>query len=144
MTYAWESSAASPRRILISRRAVHKRDARGMGARHALVTHVSKENGTIGPGEAPGAKRLPVHVETLEVGPLGCNCSIVADLAAREAIVVDPGGDLALLEERLRALDVRVRAIVHTHTHIDHVGCTAELQREALRNIHHAGELSCV
>ena len=70
-----------------------------------------------------------MHVETLEVGPLGCNCSILADLAAKEAIVIDPGGDLALLEERLRSLDVRVRAIVHTHTHIDHVGCTAELQR---------------
>ncbi len=70
-----------------------------------------------------------VHVESLSVGPLGCNCSILADLEARRAIVIDPGGDLALIQERLRALDVAVSAIVHTHTHIDHVGCTSELQR---------------
>jgi glyoxylase-like metal-dependent hydrolase (beta-lactamase superfamily II) len=70
-----------------------------------------------------------VHVETLAVGPLGCNCSLVADLHAREAIVVDPGGNLEEIRERLAAHRLKVTGIVHTHTHIDHVGCTAELQR---------------
>lgn len=70
-----------------------------------------------------------MHVETLTVGPLGCNCSIVADLAAKQAIVVDPGGDYDDIRARLDALGVAVTAIVHTHTHFDHVGCTAELQR---------------
>jgi hydroxyacylglutathione hydrolase len=70
-----------------------------------------------------------VHVETFAVGPLGCNCSIVADLTAKRAIVVDPGGDYDAIQARLAALDVRVDAIVHTHTHVDHVGATAELQR---------------
>jgi len=70
-----------------------------------------------------------VHVETLAVGPLGCNCSIVADLEAKRAIVIDPGGDYDEIDRRLRALGVAVDAIVHTHTHVDHVGCTAELQR---------------
>ena len=70
-----------------------------------------------------------MHVETLAVGPLGCNCSIVADLDAKSAVVVDPGGDFDQIQERLRALGVSVGAIIHTHTHIDHVGCTAELQR---------------
>jgi len=70
-----------------------------------------------------------VHVETLAVGPLQCNCSIVADLEAKRAIVIDPGGDFEALRARLEALGVAVGAILHTHTHIDHVGCTAELQR---------------
>jgi len=70
-----------------------------------------------------------VHVETFSVGPLGCNCSIIADLEARRAIVVDPGGDYDKVHARLQALDVKVDVIVHTHTHLDHVGCTAELQR---------------
>jgi hydroxyacylglutathione hydrolase len=69
-----------------------------------------------------------MHVESFSVGPLGCNCSIVADLTARRAIVVDPGGDLATIRARLTKLDVTVDAIVHTHTHIDHVGATAPLQ----------------
>jgi hydroxyacylglutathione hydrolase len=70
-----------------------------------------------------------VHVETLTVGPLGCNCSIIADLEQKRAIVVDPGGHYERVKARLDALGVRVEAIVHTHTHLDHVGCTAELQR---------------
>jgi len=70
-----------------------------------------------------------VHVETLAVGPLGCNCAIIADLVAQRAIVVDPGGDFDAINARLTGLGVRVDAIVHTHTHFDHVGCTAELQR---------------
>jgi hydroxyacylglutathione hydrolase len=72
-----------------------------------------------------------LHVETMAVGPLGCNCSIVADVQAKRAIVVDPGGDYAAIRARLDNLGVTVGAIVHTHTHIDHVGCTAELQRDS-------------
>ena len=81
-----------------------------------------------------------MHVETLVVGPLGCNCSIVADLDAKRAIVVDPGGDYDAIRARLDALGVEVGAIVHTHTHFDHVGCTAELQRAsgAAASIHEA------
>lgn len=70
-----------------------------------------------------------MHVEVLAVGPLGCNCSILADVEAKQAIVVDPGGDYAKIRARLDALGVTVRAILHTHTHFDHVGCTAELQQ---------------
>lgn len=70
-----------------------------------------------------------MHVETLVVGPLGCNCSIVADLDAKRAIVIDPGGDFDAIRGRLDALGLGVDAIVHSHTHIDHVGCTAEVQR---------------
>ncbi len=72
---------------------------------------------------------MSLHVETFPAGPLGCNCSIVADLAAKQAIVVDPGGDFEEIEARLAALgNPKVTSIIHTHTHIDHVGATAPLQ----------------
>jgi glyoxylase-like metal-dependent hydrolase (beta-lactamase superfamily II) len=67
-------------------------------------------------------------VESFPTGPLGCNCSIVFDAASKRAIVVDPGGDLELIRARLDALGASVEAIVHTHTHIDHVGATAGVQ----------------
>lgn len=70
-----------------------------------------------------------MHIETFPTGPLGCNCSIVLDDASRRAIVVDPGGDLETIRERLDALKASVEAIVHTHTHVDHVGATAGLQQ---------------
>ena len=68
-------------------------------------------------------------VETFAVGPLGCNCSLLVDEATRDAIVVDPGGDFGAIRDALAAHGATVRAIVHTHTHIDHVGATAPLQR---------------
>lgn len=74
-----------------------------------------------------------IIIETFPAGPLGCNCSLIVDEASKRAIVVDPGGDFELIEERLDALGVgaRIDAIVHTHTHIDHVGATAAVQRKS-------------
>lgn len=67
-------------------------------------------------------------LETFPVGPLGCNCSILADEVSRQALVIDPGGDEARILARLEALGLTVAAIVHTHTHIDHVGATGAVQ----------------
>jgi hydroxyacylglutathione hydrolase len=68
------------------------------------------------------------HVECFEAGPLGCLCSIVADLDTKTAIVIDPGGDADHINERLKALGCTLARVVHTHTHFDHVGATPELQ----------------
>src|SRR5215212_4395020 len=51
------------------------------------------------------------------------------DPISKRAIVVDPGGDLETICARLSSLDAKVDAIVHTHTHIDHVGATAGVQK---------------
>jgi len=72
-----------------------------------------------------------ISVETFAAGPLGCNCSIVLDSETKRAIVVDPGGDFERIAERLDAAGAAVEAIVHTHTHIDHVGATAAVQRKS-------------
>ncbi len=68
-------------------------------------------------------------VETFPVGPLGCNCSLVVDPASKSAVVIDPGGDFDGIRARLQGHGATVAAIVHTHTHIDHVGATAAVQR---------------
>ena len=61
-----------------------------------------------------------IIVETIPVGPLQCNCTILGDLVSRKAIVVDPGGDSEILLERLVELDLQVERIIHTHAHLDH------------------------
>jgi glyoxylase-like metal-dependent hydrolase (beta-lactamase superfamily II) len=66
--------------------------------------------------------------ETFPTGPLGCNCSILVDPESKRAIVVDPGGDLEVIIGFLDAFDAKVEAVVHTHTHIDHVGATKGVQ----------------
>jgi glyoxylase-like metal-dependent hydrolase (beta-lactamase superfamily II) len=69
-----------------------------------------------------------VTVEHFPVGPLDCTCTIVADPASGEAIVVDGGDDVDHIVARLDALGVRATHLVHTHAHIDHIGALAELR----------------
>lgn len=79
-------------------------------------------------------------VESFPVGHLGCNCSVVVDEAAKAAVVIDPGGDFEAIRACVERHGAKVAAIVHTHTHIDHVGATAPLQRwsGAAARIHEA------
>ena len=65
--------------------------------------------------------------EIIPVGALQCNCSILGDPETRDAIVVDPGDEVERILEILREHGLNVRAIVSTHTHIDHVGGLALL-----------------
>ncbi|HTV57567.1 MAG TPA: MBL fold metallo-hydrolase [Verrucomicrobiae bacterium] len=67
--------------------------------------------------------------EILPVGVLQCNCMILGDPLSREALVVDPGDETDRILEILRRHRLNVRAIVSTHTHIDHVGGLASLYR---------------
>ncbi|MEM6960960.1 MAG: MBL fold metallo-hydrolase [Myxococcota bacterium] len=67
-------------------------------------------------------------IEHFPVGPLGCNCVIVGDEETKEALVVDPGGEATKIIRRLKHHGLRCTAILHTHTHFDHVGATKELQ----------------
>lgn len=67
--------------------------------------------------------------EVIPVGLLQCNCSILGDPATGEAIVIDPGDEVDRILEVLARHSLKVRAIVSTHTHIDHVGGLAGLHR---------------
>ena len=66
--------------------------------------------------------------EILPVGMLQCNCSILGDEATREAIVVDPGDDIEEIQAVLKRHGLRVKFIVITHAHIDHIGGAKKLK----------------
>src|SRR5438876_114344 len=66
--------------------------------------------------------------EILPVGPLQCNCSIIGDEISHEAMVIDPGDDIEDLEAILRKHNLKVKQIVITHAHIDHVGGAMKLR----------------
>jgi len=60
--------------------------------------------------------------ETLEVGPLGVNCFILGCATTREGIVIDPGGDVGRIAEIVQRHGLKIRYILNTHGHFDHVG----------------------
>jgi hydroxyacylglutathione hydrolase len=66
--------------------------------------------------------------EILPVGLLQCNCSILGDEQSREAIVIDPGDNIEDILAILEKHALRVKAIVITHAHIDHIGGAAKLK----------------
>ena len=67
--------------------------------------------------------------EVLAVGPLQCNCSILGDETSHEAIVVDPGDEIARILQVLERHQLTVRQIVVTHAHIDHIAGAYRLKQ---------------
>ncbi|MDE2385420.1 MAG: MBL fold metallo-hydrolase [Alphaproteobacteria bacterium] len=61
------------------------------------------------------------------VTPFQQNCSIVFDDDTKEGAVVDPGGDLARIEDAIRQSGAKITKILLTHGHIDHAGGAADL-----------------
>src|ERR1700675_2725093 len=66
--------------------------------------------------------------EILPVGILQCNCSIFGDEQSHEAVVIDPGDEIEEIQAILAKHQLRVKAIVITHAHIDHIGGAQKLK----------------
>lgn len=81
-------------------------------------------------------------IETFAVGSLGCNCTILTDEASAQAVVVDGGDGVEEVLRRLRARNLRVSHLLHTHAHIDHIGDLGALrERAGGRAMLHPGDL---
>ncbi len=81
-------------------------------------------------------------VESLAVGMLGCNCTILTASSTQDAVVVDPGDEAPRILEILKAHGLHLRAILHTHAHFDHLQATGALARETGAPVYlHRGDL---
>ncbi len=68
-------------------------------------------------------------LETFPVGPLQCNCTVLGDEATGEAIVIDPGEEISRIHNLLTSHGLKLKQILITHAHIDHVGGALRLKR---------------
>jgi glyoxylase-like metal-dependent hydrolase (beta-lactamase superfamily II) len=68
-------------------------------------------------------------LESFPVGPLACNCTILGDEETGEAIVIDPGDEVSRIARRLTEHGLKLKQILITHAHIDHVGGALQLKR---------------
>ena len=63
-----------------------------------------------------------MKITSLIVGSIGTNSYIVYNEETKGAVVIDPSDDARLVEARLDALGLELRAILLTHAHFDHGG----------------------
>lgn len=71
-------------------------------------------------------KRIKVNAGAI----LGINCYVLQDENTKETIVIDPGGSIDKICEMLEALDAKVKYILLTHCHADHIGAVNELREK--------------
>ncbi|PIE44280.1 MAG: hypothetical protein CSA50_01100 [Gammaproteobacteria bacterium] len=68
--------------------------------------------------------------EIVPVTPFMQNCSVIWCEETLKAAVVDPGGDLEKIRRVIQNNKLQADKILLTHSHIDHVGGTADLANE--------------
>ena len=69
-------------------------------------------------------------LKQLIVGELETNCYILGDEKTKEGVVIDPGGDGDLIMENIKRLNLKIKYIILTHGHADHLAALNELKKE--------------
>ena len=67
-------------------------------------------------------------IKKLEVGPIMANCFIVGCETTKEAAVIDPGDDADRILMELAKSDLKVKYLINTHGHFDHVGANKRMK----------------
>lgn len=68
-------------------------------------------------------------LEKLVVGHLDTNCYIIASDITKRAAVIDPGGDIDEIIEKINDNSLDVKYIINTHGHHDHIALDDELAK---------------
>lgn len=66
----------------------------------------------------------------LPLGALQVNCYIVWDNEGNDAFVIDPGAEADLIGHSVARFKLKVKYILNTHGHFDHVGANAEVKKK--------------
>lgn len=79
--------------------------------------------------------RFPILVpamihESIVVGPFMCNCVILGCEETKEGIVIDPGDEPDEILHVVKRLGIDVKALLHTHAHLDHIGGSGKIKSE--------------
>jgi hydroxyacylglutathione hydrolase len=83
-----------------------------------------------------------LNLISFPVGSYQCNCSILYSSKTREAIIIDPGNDHEYILKIVNDYQLKVKKLIHTHAHFDHIGRSTEVANATGATIHlHKGDL---
>lgn len=68
-----------------------------------------------------------MKIHTLHLGMMQTNCYILYDESTKEAAVIDPAGSFDKLKSTIESLELKVRYIIITHSHFDHIEALDDL-----------------
>jgi len=69
-----------------------------------------------------------MFIKSLVVGPLEENCFVIADTKTKEAMIIDPGDEPDRIMEIIKNNNLKVKYIVCTHAHFDHIGAVPDIK----------------
>lgn len=69
-------------------------------------------------------------LDSLPSGPLEVNCYLLGCPATRQAAVIDPGGDVPRILDKLAEHDLSPAMVINTHGHFDHIGGNRQLVKD--------------
>ncbi|MBU1088125.1 MAG: MBL fold metallo-hydrolase [Candidatus Omnitrophica bacterium] len=64
-----------------------------------------------------------IIVRTIIVGPLQTNCYVLGCSNTLNAVIIDPGADIVKIKAVVNQEKLKLKAVVLTHGHYDHIGC---------------------
>jgi len=69
-----------------------------------------------------------MQIKCLTVGPLLANCYLVWCEETKEAVVIDPGAEGEKIVSEIEKEHLRVKYIINTHGHVDHISANREVK----------------
>ena len=70
-----------------------------------------------------------MELEIKQTGPLEVNTYILKDAESKEAVIIDIGGSFGEIKKKLDEQGFKIKYVLNTHGHFDHVLGEAELQK---------------
>lgn len=71
-----------------------------------------------------------MKIERIPVGTIQANCYILGCNFTKEGIIIDPGADAQGLISKIKELDLKIKYILLTHGHYDHIAAVNEIKRK--------------